>query len=204
MTNAKDNQLEINKAVSTLKTKLKKLRSNATEWHNTQFKSANDSLYAMFAELYTLYEQSKNNIDNDVETQVRKYVSEACKRKGVKFKTKKPTLQALLVKHLFDDGITADCKRISSYVRVFTLCTTLDEVNSSNIAKWIAERGGVENIRQQQTKNINKNNKLNYLNYSHSIVPGGFEVISYVMRLTPLTSLTRRVATRVRKLASKG
>jgi hypothetical protein len=38
-------------------------------------------------------------------------------------------------------------------VRVFTLCTTLDEVNSSNIAKWIAERGGVENIRQQQTKN---------------------------------------------------
>ena len=153
MTNAKENQLEINKAVSTLKTNLKKLRSNATEWHNTQFKSANDSLYAMFAELYTLYEQCKNNIDDDVETQVRKYVSEACKRKGVKFKAKKPTLQSLLVKYLFDDGITADCKRISSYVRVFTLCTTLDEVNSSNIAKWIAERGGVENIRQQQTKN---------------------------------------------------
>ena len=61
MTNAKENQLEINKAVSTLKTKLKKLRSNATEWHNTQFKSANDSLYAMFAELYTLYEQCKNS-----------------------------------------------------------------------------------------------------------------------------------------------
>jgi hypothetical protein len=32
MTNAKENQLEINKAVSTLKTNLKKLRSNATEW----------------------------------------------------------------------------------------------------------------------------------------------------------------------------
>jgi hypothetical protein len=31
MTNAKENQLEINKAVSTLKTNLKKLRSNATE-----------------------------------------------------------------------------------------------------------------------------------------------------------------------------
>ena len=139
MSNTKESQLEINKAVSTLKTNLKKLRSDATEWHNTQFKSANDSLYAMFAELYTFYEQCKNNIDDDVETQVRKYVSEACKRKGIKFKAKKPTLQALLVKYLFDDSITADCKRISSYVRVFTLCTTLEEVNSSNIAKEIVE-----------------------------------------------------------------
>ena len=101
MSNTKENQLEINKAVSTLKTNLKKLRSNATEWHNTQFKSANDSLYAMFAELYTLYEQCKNNIDDDVETQVRKYVSEACERKGVKFKAKKPTLQSPLRKPLF-------------------------------------------------------------------------------------------------------
>ena len=40
--------------------------------------------------------------------------------------------------------------------------------------------------------------------YSHSIVPGGFEVMSYVTRLMPGTSLTIRVATRPRKSGSKG
>lgn len=36
-------------------------------------------------------------------------------------------------------------------------------------------------------------------NYSHSIVPGGFEVISYVTRLMPRTSLMIRVAVSPRK-----
>lgn len=33
---------------------------------------------------------------------------------------------------------------------------------------------------------------LKYVNYSHSIVAGGLEVISYTMRFTPLTSFTMR------------
>jgi hypothetical protein len=40
--------------------------------------------------------------------------------------------------------------------------------------------------------------------YSHSIVPGGFEVMSYTTRLTPLTSLTMRVATWPMNFMSKG
>ena len=66
MSNTKENQLEINKAGATLIIKLKKLCSYATEWHNTRITSANNSLYAMFAELYTLYEQCKNNIYDDI------------------------------------------------------------------------------------------------------------------------------------------
>jgi hypothetical protein len=40
--------------------------------------------------------------------------------------------------------------------------------------------------------------------HSHSIVPGGLLVISYVTRLIPRTSLTIRFATRVRKPMSNG
>lgn len=40
--------------------------------------------------------------------------------------------------------------------------------------------------------------------YSHSIVPGGLLVMSYVTRLMPRTSLTIRVATRVRNATSNG
>jgi hypothetical protein len=40
--------------------------------------------------------------------------------------------------------------------------------------------------------------------HSHSMVPGGLDVMSYTTRLMPRTSLTMRVAVRARKLCSKG
>ena len=42
------------------------------------------------------------------------------------------------------------------------------------------------------------------LRYSHSIVPGGLLVMSYVTRLIPRTSFTMRVATRFRNAISNG
>jgi hypothetical protein len=40
--------------------------------------------------------------------------------------------------------------------------------------------------------------------HSHSIVPGGFEVMSYTTRLTPFTSLMMRVATWPMNFMSNG
>ena len=41
-----------------------------------------------------------------------------------------------------------------------------------------------------------------YSPHSHSIVPGGFDVMSYTTRLTPLTSLMIRVAVSPRNFMS--
>ena len=41
---------------------------------------------------------------------------------------------------------------LSGYVRVFTSATAQTDIDSSNIAEWIVEEGGIENIRQQTTK----------------------------------------------------
>lgn len=43
------------------------------------------------------------------------------------------------------------------------------------------------------------NSSDDHANHSHSIVPGGLLVMSYVTRLTPRTSLMMRAATRPRK-----
>jgi len=153
MSDVNENQFEINKAVSTLKTNLKQLHNDATQWHNTHLKKANDSLYTMFAQLHTMYQQCTTEGAEDIGKAIHKYLQTACEERGVKFKAKNPTLQALLVKYAFDDGVFADNKRISAYVRVFTICTIEKEVNASNIASWIAERGGIENVRQSNTKN---------------------------------------------------
>jgi hypothetical protein len=40
--------------------------------------------------------------------------------------------------------------------------------------------------------------------HSHSIVPGGFDVMSYVTRLIPRTSLIMRLATRPRNACPNG
>ena len=63
--------------------------------------------------------------DAKVQTDVRAYITKDCAKRKVTFKAKKPSLQALLLKFMFDDGTTKDCKRVSSYVRVFILATPL-------------------------------------------------------------------------------
>lgn len=139
------------KATNQLTNELDVLKENADIWYSNEYKTTNNMLYDMFASLYSLYEKCDGN-DDVVQTNVRKYITNVCAKKNITFKAKKPSLQALLVKFMFDDGKVKDCKRVSSYVRVFTLATTLTDVNSKNIAEWIEKNGGIENLRQQQTE----------------------------------------------------
>ena len=147
-------------AIIQLTADLQQLKDSADGWYKNEYKSSNDKLYEMFASLYALYEKYEGN-DEKVQTDIHTYLMNACTKKKVTFKSKKPTIQALLVKFMFDDGITSDCKRINSYVRVFTLATTLPNVTSKGMAKWIVESGGIENVRQQQTtKGVNKETRI--------------------------------------------
>ena len=150
MSNKQKKQLNENAFIQ-LTNELDVLKTSADSWFDNEYKTSNNMLYDMFSSLYALYEKCDGN-DAKVQTDVRAYITKDCAKRKVTFKSKKPSLQALLVKFMFDDGTTKDCKRVSSYVRVFTLATTLTEINSKNIAEWIEKNGGIENLRQQQTE----------------------------------------------------
>ena len=150
MSNKQKKQLNENAFIQ-LTNELDVLKTSADSWFDNEYKTSNNMLYDMFSSLYALYEKCDGN-DAKVQTDVRAYITKVCTKRRVTFKAKKPSLQALLVKFMFDDGTTKDCKRVSSYVRVFTLATTLTEINSKNIAEWIEKNGGIENLRQQQTE----------------------------------------------------
>ena len=150
MSNKQKKQLNENAFIQ-LTNELDVLKTSADSWFDNEYKTSNNMLYDMFSSLYALYEKCDGN-DAKVQTDVRAYITKVCAKRKVTFKAKKPSLQALLVKFMFDDGTTKDCKRVSSYVRVFTLATTLTEINSKNIAEWIEKNGGIENLRQQQTE----------------------------------------------------
>ncbi|MDB9807589.1 hypothetical protein OAC03_06975 [Amylibacter sp.] len=143
----------VTKEVKSFENEMSKLRTTATEWHSVEYTNSNNRLYSIFAELYTLYETC---IDIKAEANVRKrkWLKEACEAKGMKF-GRKPTLQQLLINFaFFVEGVdyTKQQKRLSGYVRVFTSATAQTDIDSSNIAEWIVEEGGIENIRQQTTK----------------------------------------------------
>ena len=150
MSNKQKKKLNENAFIQ-LTNELDVLKTSADSWFDNEYKTSNNMLYDMFSSLYALYEKCDGN-DAKVQTDVRAYITKVCAKRKVTFKAKKPSLQALLVKFMFDDGTTKDCKRVSSYVRVFTLATTLTEINSKNIAEWIEKNGGIENLRQQQTE----------------------------------------------------
>ncbi len=150
MSNKAKNKLNENAFIQ-LTNELDVLKLSADSWFDNEYKTSNNMLYDMFSSLYELYEKCDGN-DAKVQTDVRAYITKVCAKKKVNFKAKKPSLQALLIKFMFHDGTTKDCKRVSSYVRVFTLATTLTEINSKNIAEWIENSGGIENLRQQQTE----------------------------------------------------
>lgn len=150
----KENKIEnkniVNREVISFQNKLQAINNTATDWYNNEYANSNARLYSVFAKLYTLYETCTDTT-TDANKQKSDWLKEQCEDKGVQF-GKKPTTQQLLINYaFFVEGVDykKQQKRISSYVRVFTTATALDDVRANNITDWIFDEGGIENIRQQ-------------------------------------------------------
>ena len=144
----KENENIIKKEVNSFQNEIQSIKSVATDWYNIEYTNCNTKLYSVFAKLYKLYETCTST--TDANTQKANWLKKQCENKGVKFGNK-PTIQNLLINFaFFVEGLDYEKqqKRISSYVRVFTTATATDDVRANNIASWIADNGGIENIRQ--------------------------------------------------------
>jgi hypothetical protein len=150
----KENKIEnkniVNREVISFQNELQAINNTATDWYNIEYTNSNTKFYSVFAKLYKLYETCTST--TDANTQKANWLKKQCENKGVKFSKKKPTIQNLLINFaFFVEGLdyANQQKRISSYVRVFTTATATDDVRANNIANWIADNGGIENIRQK-------------------------------------------------------
>ena len=123
-----------------------------SDWQSNEYKTANDKLYDMLADIYELYLKAKGNLSVDAEK--RDWLIEQCQSKGIKM-TKKPTLLQLVTKLVFFDSLT-DSRRVSSYARVLNAAAQLDIKRSSEIPAFIRKHGGVEEIRASLAPNTMK------------------------------------------------
>ena len=136
--------------VKDFKNRVNTICTQRSTWQQTQFKSANDALYAMLGELYDITRQFTNNTKAD-ELKYDWLLSE-CTKKGINL-SKKPTFAQLLVKYVFTDNDT-DSRRISSYARVLTAAAQSSEVAvAADVPVFIQKHGGIEEIRASLAKN---------------------------------------------------
>jgi hypothetical protein len=138
--------------VASFQNEMESVRNTAIEWHNTEYATSNARLYGIFGKLYAVWE-TLVDLDN-ANTKKREWIEAAVCKKGVSL-PKKPTTHQLLINYaFFVEGIDYQLqqKRVSTYTRVFKTATATDGVYADNIAEWITSNGGIENIRQQNTK----------------------------------------------------
>lgn len=132
------------------KERVNTLTEQRRTWQGAQFKSANDTLYDLMAQIYDLYDQSKGATAVDEEK--REWLLRQCDQRKLTL-NKNPSFIQLLVKLVFSDNDT-DSRRISSYARVLGAAVQSSEVKvAADVPLFIRKYGGVEEIRASLAKN---------------------------------------------------
>lgn len=138
------------------KNRVNTISTDRVDWQSTLFSSANEALYKMLGDIYTLYDESKEG--NDLDEKKYDWLLEECQKKKLPL-NKKPTLIQLLVKYVFSDNDT-DSRRISSYARVLSVAAQSSAVQTGkDVPKFIKKYGGIEEIRAALAKNTKTPNE---------------------------------------------
>lgn len=121
---------------------LEDLHQRQIEWNDKHYKSTTDKLYALLADCL----QACNQLSAaDLDTRKRFFM--LCEEKCQIERNKKMQLTARVVSYVF--RITGP--RALAYSRVLTIAIA-EKVSPDALAKWIADRGGIEAVRRT-TKN---------------------------------------------------
>ena len=125
------------------------LAAERDEWQCTLFASANERLYELLAHVYSLYLDAKEG--SGVDTEKYDWLKKEVDKRGIAC-CKNPTFIQLVTKLIFCDSDT-DSRRVNSYARVLACAAQEDIGNSREIPDYIADRGGIEEIRSAMSKN---------------------------------------------------
>lgn len=119
------------------------------EWQTTLYATANQRLYELLGDIYTVYLEAKDG--NDVSAEKYDWLHNEVKSRNIPT-TNTPTFIQLVTKYVFSDSDT-DSRRVNSYARVLS-CAAQECVGTGNaIGRYIEERGGIEEIRAALAKN---------------------------------------------------
>lgn len=127
--------------------RLEQIAHSAAHWHNTVYATSNDMLYAILGDCYAYFEDIRR--DDATGKQLKADLITHCEKTLGKFNKDDHTLTSI-VKCVF--GYNAkNRKRISSYSIALRAAVEAKQ-KSANIAQFIKDAGGVEELRLGQAK----------------------------------------------------
>ena len=126
-----------------LVTQLDGLVVQRKQWEATDYKKANEGLYSLLASCLDVFNSKFVNADDNNKKTLRGELSARLKADGVRVQRNTTTL-TMFVRFVFG----SDRKRAHGYTYVLKAAISY-EVTAANLPSWIAEQGGIEEVRRQ-------------------------------------------------------
>lgn len=123
---------------------------SADSWYDIEYKASSEKLYETFSELYQIRKTFFDDASKEQKSCRVEILKEKCLARGCKFKSKSPSIAEMLIKLAFYKPKSE--KRVSGYLRAFSILITDADVNETNVVDYIKAKGGVEELRREATK----------------------------------------------------
>jgi hypothetical protein len=122
------------------------LAQKRENWERTDFKKANDGLYAILAECLTVFQAEFVRGTDDQRKALRGQLTSKLKAAGVKVQTNTTTIN-MFVRFVFG----SDRKRAHGYAYVLQAAIS-HEIKAQDLPDWIRESGGIEEIKRKMVR----------------------------------------------------
>lgn len=132
--------------VSSIVQQLDALSVKRDQWERTDYKKANEGLYALLSDCLGLFNAEFVNASNDDRKALREGLTVKLKAAGVKVQKNTNTL-TMLVRYVF----ASDRKRAHGYAYVLSAAIA-DKIAESDLPAYIINAGGIEEIKRLTVK----------------------------------------------------
>lgn len=138
-------------------------------WESTDFKKANDGLYALLAQCLETFESKFVNASESDRKTLRSELTTLLQTAGVKVQKNTMTLN-MFVRYVFG----SDRKRAHGYAYVLTAALS-HKKTAAELPAWIADCGGIEEIKRLMIKSEESKAKAARLESAQNIVRADIE-----------------------------
>lgn len=122
------------------------LSTRRQQWEATDYKKANEGLYALLADTLAVYQDKFVNASDEDKVALRKQLIERLTANGVRV-VKTSTTLTMLARYVFN----ADRKRAQGYAYVLSAAVSHNKT-AAEFPVWVAEMGGLEEIKRLMVK----------------------------------------------------
>ena len=150
--------------------KLDVLSVKRKEWEATDYKKANDGLYALLASCLEVLQSHFVKGTEDDRKAVRSNLAERLKADGIRVVRSTPTA-TMLARFVFN----SDRKRAQGYGYVLTAAVS-HNVSAADFAAWVVKQGGIEEIKRLMVKKPAAIAKQAAVKAATAEVKGGLEL----------------------------